>query len=86
VTSISTLLAEHLSLVDVVCQPGPGNEGAERLHLFNTGESFVGAVDLLPPPWVAELKGETKVARGSARAPMREFQSRFVAGAGELIM
>lgn len=69
--SISTLLGDHLSLVDVVSQAGKSAAGGEKLSLFNTGESFVGEVDVLPAAWLEELKGAGTVAVGSARAPMR---------------
>lgn len=73
--SISTLLGDHLSLVDVVSQAGKSAAGGEKLSLFNTGEAFVGEVEILPPSWLEELKGAGTVAVGSARAPMRTLRS-----------
>lgn len=75
-STISTLLGEQLSLVDIVAQSQTSStsEGGEKLSLFNTGESFVGAVDVLPPSWMSLVGGNKQAAAGSARAPMREFE------------
>lgn len=72
-TSISTLLADQLSLVDIVPQAASTPTGAEKLHLFNMGEQFVGAVEVVVPKWLVDLKGTKVGPVGSARAPMRQF-------------
>lgn len=62
-----------MSQVDIVPQPlTTGGAGGEILHLFNTGEKFVGSVVVLPEPWLVALKGEKAVSGGSTRAPMRK--------------
>lgn len=72
-TSISTLLGEQLSLVDIVAQnPISASVPGEKLTLFNTGENFVGSVDVLPPSWMSLVGGNQSAASGSAKAPMRE--------------
>lgn len=75
-TTLSTLLADQLSLVDIVPQAASSPTGAEKLHLFNMGEQFVGAVEVVVPKWLVDLKGTKVGPVGSARAPMR--QSKFI--------
>ncbi|KAK4046637.1 hypothetical protein OIV83_005920 [Microbotryomycetes sp. JL201] len=69
--TLSSLLAEHLSLVDIVPQaPISATLPGERLNLFNTGENFVGAIDVAEPEWMTLVGGGSKSAAGSAKAPM----------------
>ncbi|KAK4052257.1 hypothetical protein OIO90_004479 [Microbotryomycetes sp. JL221] len=69
--TMSSLLGEHMSLVDVVSQdPISATLKGERLNLFNTGEEFVGSIDVAEPEWVKLVGGGDKSAVGSAKAPM----------------
>lgn len=74
-SSISTLLDDRISHVDVVSAATNVGSGGEKLTLFNTAEGFVGTVGIDAPDWLENLKGEVAGARGSARAPMRAFFS-----------
>ncbi|ORY59908.1 carbamoyl-phosphate synthase L chain, ATP binding domain-domain-containing protein [Leucosporidium creatinivorum] len=69
--TLSTLLGEQLSLVDIVAHSSSNAVEGEKLNLFNTGEKFVGAVEVKKPAWMALVGGGDKAAAaGSARAPM----------------
>lgn len=72
-TSLSTLLENKLSSIDIVSEPSKSATGGEKLSLFDVGEEFVGSVEVGVEEWLVELKGAVAGAVGSARAPMREF-------------
>lgn len=60
--------------MDIVAHSSSNATEGEKLNLFNTGEKFVGAVEVKKPAWMALVGGGDKAAAaGSARAPMREF-------------
>lgn len=74
-TTLSTLLGESISTIDIVPIPlgstiKPSN--GENLFLFNEGEGYVGNVFVRMEGWLEELKGGKQEIGGSARSPMRE--------------
>lgn len=72
--TISTLLGEQLSLVDIVANKALKPSEGEKLSLFNTGEKYVGTIEVKQPAWMAKVGGgEAGAATGSAKAPMREW-------------
>lgn len=75
--SIMALLGEQLSHVDIVAH-GETGVGKETLSLFGTTEEWVGELVVKGPKWLDEVRGEKKVAKGSATAPMREFLRGFL--------